>query len=210
MIVDDLKMKARYFSCLTPYTDDIVLLEACWGEILTSYSDQRRGYHTLAHLQHFSQQLDLCKHNLSDYPTVYLAMIYHDIVYFMMDGTNEAKSALVAVDHLSGLNYPSHLIGNCVEMILATKAHAENRDTTINYFIDADMSILGADNASYARYATGIRKEYGDSIYFDAGRAQVLRSFLAMEKIFKTDLFYEKYEKQARLNIQREISDLIR
>ncbi|RKO69457.1 hypothetical protein D7322_22105 [Sphingobacterium puteale] len=201
-------MRAIYFSCLEPYTDDIPLLESCWNEITASYSDQRRGYHTLAHLQHFSRQLDLCKHHLSDYPTAYLALIYHDIVYFMLDGTNEEKSALVAVDHLRRLNYPSDLINICQEMILATKTHSMNSSSDINYFIDADMSILGADKVSYAKYVAGIRKEYGDSIYFDEGRKHVLQSFLEMERIFKTDFFYKKYEEKARLNIQNEIEDL--
>ncbi|WP_433901153.1 HD domain-containing protein [Sphingobacterium puteale] len=201
-------MRAIYFSCLEPYTDDIPLLESCWNEITASYSDQRRGYHTLAHLQHFSRQLDLCKHHLSDYPTAYLALIYHDIVYFMLDGTNEEKSALVAVDHLRRLNYPSDLINTCQEMILATKTHSMNSSSDINYFIDADMSILGADKVSYAKYVAGIRKEYGDSIYFDEGRKHVLQSFLEMERIFKTDFFYKKYEEKARLNIQNEIEDL--
>jgi predicted metal-dependent HD superfamily phosphohydrolase len=162
----------------------------------------------MAHLQHFSKQLDLCKDKLSDYPTAYLALIYHDIVYFMMDGTNEEKSALVAVNHLNRLQYPSDLISVCSKMILATKAHAGNSLSDINYFIDADMSILGADSLSYAKYATGIRKEYGDSIYFDHGRKQVLQSFLNMERIFKTDFFFDRYEKQARINIQLEIDSL--
>lgn len=208
MIIDVLQMKEIYFSCLKPYTEDIVLLESCWNEVIVSYSDQRRAYHTLVHLQHFSNQLDLCKDKLSDYSTAYLAMIYHDIVYFMMDGSNEEKSALVAVNHLNRLQYPSDLISVCSEMILATKTHSGNSSSDINYFIDADMSILGADSGSYAQYAAGIRKEYGDSIYFDQGRKQVLQSFLNMERIFKTDLFFDRYEKQARLNIQLEIVSL--
>jgi len=209
MIIDVLQMKEIYFSCLKPYTEDIDLLESCWNEVIVSYSDQRRAYHTLVHLQHFSNQLDLCKHKLSDYSTAYLAMIYHDIVYFMMDGTNEEKSALIAVNHLNMLQYPSDLISLCSEMILATKTHDSNSSSDINYFIDADMSILGADRISYTKYAAGIRKEYGDSIYFDRGRKQVLQSFLNMERIFKTDLFFDRYEKQARVNIQLEIDNLV-
>ncbi|WP_343565348.1 hypothetical protein [Sphingobacterium sp.] len=183
-------------------------MESCWNEIIASYSDQRRSYHTLIHLQHFSDQLNLCKDQLSDYPTAYLAMIYHDIVYFTMDGTNEEKSAIVAAGHLNRLHYPADLISLCSEMILATKTHAGNSSSDINYFIDADMSILGADEGSYAKYAAGIRKEYGDSIYFDRGRKQILQHFLNMERIFKTDLFFDKYEQQARINIRREIDNL--
>ncbi|WP_077438607.1 hypothetical protein [Sphingobacterium sp. CZ-UAM] len=201
-------MKETYFLCLKPYTSDILLIESCWNEIIASYSDQRRSYHTLTHLQHFSDQLNFCKNQLSDYSTAYLAMIYHDIVYFTIDGTNEEKSAIVAVSHLNKLDYPAYLISLCSEMILATKTHAGNSSSDINYFIDADMSILGADWGSYEKYAAGIRKEYGDSIYFDRGRKQILQHFLNMERIFKTDLFFDKYEQQARINIQGEIDNL--
>lgn len=63
----------------------------------------------------------------------------------------------------------------------------------------------------YLQYAENIRKEY--SIYPDAlyqpGRRQVLQHFLAQEHIFKTPVFRERYEKQARENISKELAMLM-
>ncbi len=62
--------------------------------------------------------------------------------------------------------------------------------------MDADLSILGQDLEIYLGYTREIRKEY--SIYPDVlykpGRKKVLRYFLDLESIFKTDYSKEKYE----------------
>ena len=58
----------------------------------------------------------------------------------------------------------------------------------------------------YSKYYQNVRKEYSiyPEILYKLGRKKVLKHFLAMEKIFKTDYFYQKFEKNARMNLQRE------
>lgn len=81
-----------------------------------------------------------------------------------------------------------------------------NDDKEINLFTDADLSILGSVQSVYVNYAKQVRQEY--SIYPDfmyrPGRQKVLNHFLQMKKIFKTDVFFNKYEAQARINLQHE------
>ncbi len=63
---------------------------------------------------------------------------------------------------------------------------------------------------AYNDYARQVRQEYSlypDMIY-KPGRRKVLRHFLAMPKIFKTDIFFELYEESARRNLQREMEFL--
>jgi len=76
-----------------------------------------------------------------------------------------------------------------------------------NILLDLDLSILGKDPQYYLEYAAAVRKEY--SIYPDfmyrRGRKKVLKKMLEQECIFKTDLFKEKYESQARKNLQSEL-----
>lgn len=106
--------------------------------------------------------------------------------------------------------YPTGKIEQCAAMILATKHHgkAENADT--NWLIDADLSILGQDPATYGQYTLQIRKEY--SIYpdflYNPGRKKVLKYFLAMPRIYKTSDFSGKYEQQARINLAAELQRL--
>lgn len=79
-----------------------------------------------------------------------------------------------------------------------------------NYLLDVDLSVLGKDTQTYLGYTKQIRKEY--SIYpdflYNLGRKKVLQHFLELENIFKTEDFRDKYESQARKNIEFEISIL--
>jgi predicted metal-dependent HD superfamily phosphohydrolase len=59
----------------------------------------------------------------------------------------------------------------------------------------------------YSDYYKNVRKEYSiyPNLLYNPGRKKVLKHFLAMGKIFKTDYFYQKFEKNARLNLQKEL-----
>lgn len=98
----------------------------------------------------------------------------------------------------------------CKKQILETKSHHKSTDSDTNYFTDADLSVLGQDWQIYSLYYKNVRNEY--SIYpdfiYNIGRKKVLNHFLLMDKIFKTDFFYNKFEMQAKQNIQRELEIL--
>ncbi|MDX2245424.1 MAG: hypothetical protein SF052_01505 [Bacteroidia bacterium] len=80
-------------------------------------------------------------------------------------------------------------------------------DNDTNLFTDADLSILGQKREIYHAYSTNVRKEYAiyPDILYNPGRKKVLQHFLAMEQIFKTPHFQEKYEAQARANLEEEL-----
>jgi predicted metal-dependent HD superfamily phosphohydrolase len=134
------------------------------------------------------------------------SIVYHDVVYNVLKKDNEEKSAAYAEKKLSALHFPQSETTHCKACILATKSHHLNDDNELNLFIDADLSILGSEQEVYVNYARQIRKEY--SIYPDfmyrPGRQKVLSHFLQMKRIFKTDEFFNKYEAQARINLQHE------
>lgn len=201
-------LRRTYLALLEPYGAAPAQLDTYWQEIAEAYADPRRHYHNVAHLVDFARHLNSCRDRLADFETAFLAMIYHDVVYFMPDGTNEAKSAAFADRHLALLGYPAARVAHCHNLIMATKDHGAGTDTDTDYFVDADMAILGADTATYQRYAANIRKEYGDTPQFDLGRQRVLQYFLDMDRLFKTDLFFEHFDAQARQNIAAELRSL--
>jgi predicted metal-dependent HD superfamily phosphohydrolase len=105
---------------------------------------------------------------------------------------------------------PTEIIENCKSQILATKKHQDSSDIDTNFFIDADLSILGQDTETYKIYFQNVRKEY--SIYpdliYNPGRKKVLKHFLELKRIFKTEYFYAKYENQAKQNLQTELEQI--
>jgi len=70
--------------------------------------------------------------------------------------------------------------------------------------------VLGADAETYQQYTQQIRKEYGiyPNIVYNPGRKKVLQHFLSMPHIYKTEVFYNRYEKQARVNLAWELNML--
>lgn len=94
-----------------------------------------------------------------------------------------------------------------MSIINATKKHDVHTDADINYFTDADLAILGSAENDYKTYFLKIRKEYRwyPDLVYNPGRKRVLQHFLSMERIFKTEYFFNKFESQARKNLGMEL-----
>ena len=105
------------------------------------------------------------------------------------------------------INVPTEIIENCKSQILATKTHQDNSDIDTNLFIDADLSILGQDIETYKVYFQNVRQEYSiyPDIIYNPGRKKILQHFLEMDRIFKTDYFFAKFENQEKLNLHYEL-----
>lgn len=173
--------------------------ERWWRELETRYSEPHRHYHTLRHIE---EMLDLLPH--AD-ETVLMAVWFHDAIYGGQQ--NEERSAELARQALTELRFPS--IEVVEQLILATKTHEPSQvDPRFHPFLDADLAILGSAPARYDEYAAQIRREYAHipEPMFRNGRAAVLRTFLARPAIYASKEFRERFEEQARANIQRELS----
>lgn len=190
---------------------DVALAQTLWEEIEQAYGSKKRHYHNLAHLAHLYAQLLDIKPYLKDWDSALFALFYHDIVYQVHKTDNEEQSAALAVKRLQQMDASPQIANKCTALILATKTHLNSTDPDVNFFTDADLSVLGADWEAYADYAQKIRREYAlypDLLYIP-GRKKVLKHFLDMERIYKTDFFFERYEKTARENLAREMSNMI-
>ncbi|PZF71319.1 HD domain-containing protein [Taibaiella soli] len=202
-------LKEIFTSLMQRYTNDLQMIDRRWKEIELAYSAPKRYYHTLTHLSGLITELDDYKEEIDKWDTVLFSVFYHDIVYNTLQQDNEEQSALIAVERMSELHFPSSVVTDCKEQILATKSHelSDNNDT--NLFTDADLAILGKDPETYRSYASQIRKEYRiyPDIVYKPGRQKVLQHFLSMPRIYKTELFRNKYEHQARTNIARELTE---
>jgi predicted metal-dependent HD superfamily phosphohydrolase len=181
-----------------------------WNEIATHYSNSKRHYHTLCHIENVLQQLLPVKQDIKEWNTLLFSVFYHDVIYNPLKTENEEKSAAFAANRMELISVPQPLINNCVNQIMATKKHAASADSDTNYFIDADLSILGQDWEMYCTYFRQVRKEYRlyPDIIFVPGRKKVVQHFLQMERIFKTEHFFTKYELQAKENLQQELDAL--
>jgi predicted metal-dependent HD superfamily phosphohydrolase len=203
-------MKEIFIQLLQKYTSDQSQINEWWIEIEKAYSNKKRHYHSLTHLQHLFQQLTEVKNEIKDWDTILFTLYYHDLVYNTLKQDNEEQSAELAGQRMKQVGIPHEKILVCKEQILATKSHVVSDNSDTNYFTDADLSVLGADWDTYQTYFKNIRKEYSiyPSIVYNPGRKKVLQHFLAMPRIFKTEYFFHLYEQQAKTNLHKELNQL--
>ncbi|RMZ59893.1 hypothetical protein D1632_09830 [Chryseobacterium nematophagum] len=189
------------------YSDNKNLENESWKELEKNYTNRKRHYHNLNHLESMIHELESPGIEIKDWDSVLFSVFYHDIVYQSTAKDNEEKSAEKAKIVLQKIDLPSEQIDKISNHILATKSHKKSNDADTNYLLDADLSILGKSWDEYEKYTKQIRKEY--SIYpnflYNPGRKKVLEHFLTFDEIYKTEFFKERYEKQARENIAKEI-----
>jgi len=181
--------------------------------LVAAYTAPERHYHTLEHLGEMFRVAGRLAAHTDDPVAVQLAIWFHDVVYDPRAKDSEARSADLAISALASLGLPSKTIEKVARLVRAT-AHLvgsyppPDRDTAV--LLDADLAILGGSEERYRRYASDIRREYAfvsDADYC-AGRAKVLRMFLARPRLFLHDVLVEEGEERARANLTAELATL--
>jgi predicted metal-dependent HD superfamily phosphohydrolase len=202
-----MNLQEKFMKLCLHYTKDRNLIEDLWLEIEKKYSEKGRHYHNLFHLESMFLELESAERYIKDYHTVSFSVFYHDVIYDATSKSNEEKSASCAVERLQKMELDPDMISKIEAQILATKSHYKSDDIDTNYLLDADLSILGKDFAIYSDYIRNIRKEYSiyPDILYKPGRKKVLKHFLELESIFKTEHFRDRYEQQARENLAAEL-----
>ena len=199
-------------SYITPENASIL-----WQDIAMRYNEPQRAYHSLQHIQQLFGQFDQVKNNLHEPHIIALALLYHDVIYEPTRSDNELKSAEYAVESLTGY-LSAEQCQHIYTLIMMTASHqidkwsnkVKEREeySDAAYLLDMDLSILGSSWSVYEHYAHAVRQEYAHVLDGDyrVGRMAVLKELLAHPTLYLTDYYYERLEKQARKNIEHEIT----
>ena len=70
-----------FLKLVAGYSPDKALENDLWLEIFTKYSEPKRHYHTVTHLENMIAELSEVKSQINDWETALFAVFYHDIVY---------------------------------------------------------------------------------------------------------------------------------
>lgn len=181
-----------------------------YRSLVAAYSETGRHYHTMEHVTACLRQLDRCVANTDHAHEVELALWFHDAVYRPLAAGNEKRSADWAAAFLRAHGAGPDAIARVHRLIMVT-AHnvpAQTKDETV--LVDIDLSILGADPQTYARFEQGVRMEYRlvPSFLYKRKRAEVLRGFLERDRIYRNEPFAIEREQQARENLAQAVSRL--
>lgn len=194
--------------------------------ILAPYSETHRDYHTLTHidacLTHFRDmsykivsndpaiKIEEREHFLN---SIELAIWFHDIVYDPQSSNNEEASANAMKQFCKDFNVNKDTMNEAAHLIICTKSHKEAITVQDKLMNDIDLSILWESPKAFWAYEHGIRKEYSfvpDDVY-RVERCKVMKKFADKEKhgtLFQTEMFYDKFNNQARENLRHLIAYL--
>jgi len=176
--------------------------DAVRARLIARYGEPHRHYHTWSHVL---ACLDARERIAPFAPiAVDVALWFHDAIYDPKAHDNEERSAALMLEELGDSAKPA------VPLVLATK-HAAIPDTEeARLVVDADLSILGADEETFDIYERAVRQEYAfvPDAAFRTGRAHVLKSFLDRPTIFSTPVAQHLWESAARANLTRSLQSL--
>jgi predicted metal-dependent HD superfamily phosphohydrolase len=176
-------------------------------QLRAAYAEPHRAYHTLVHVEHCLGGLDSL-HGLATRPSeVAIALWFHDAIYDPRASDNEARSAAWAVSAVRLHSVDETGAGRVAEMILATRHDAGLVDGDAAVVVDLDLAILGQAPEIFERYDAQIRAEYAwvPEATFRRSRAEVLSSFLTRDAIYRCPAMRDRFEQQARHNLERAI-----
>jgi predicted metal-dependent HD superfamily phosphohydrolase len=175
--------------------------------LIAAYAEPHRRYHSLSHVRWLLEEEQRRAALIRDRALVQFAIWFHDAIYQPVEKDNEERSAEWAKAALAQLNLPD-LAQSVSALVLKTKDHAKGEASPDEaLFLDMDIAILGAQRADYAAYAKGVREEYSavPDAAFAAGRGAFLQSWLARERLFRTDVYHAELDQAARANMTWEL-----
>ncbi len=191
--------------------DAATAAQALGEQLIDAHTGPGRHHHDIGHVV---EVLDAVESLLGPSAPVEteLATWFHDAVYEGRAGDDERASALLAREALGELGLDPALVERTAGLVEATASHyCRPGDEIGEAFLDADLSVLGADPDRYDTYVSAVRREYGhlDDQTWRTGRANLLASLLGHHRLFLSEAGRARWEDQARANMTRERERLV-
>jgi predicted metal-dependent HD superfamily phosphohydrolase len=195
---------------------ELSLPEPLLQEVLAAYGEPQRAYHGVSHLVDVLARFTaLAREGAWVHPReVYLALLFHDVVYVPGASDNEEASAELALRALArwlpdarvDAERVAHLVRLTARHGYLSRADVSEEEAL---FLDCDMAVLGASPAAYDAYERGIAQEYAaiPPELFAAGRRRFLEGLLAHERIFLSERFHTQLDAAARENLRRALEE---
>ncbi len=184
--------------------------EDAYNELVSLYGETQRAYHNFVHIAHVMREFDGARSFIENPEQIEVALWYHDAIYNTREKGNEEKSAELAEQRLGKAGIKPQFIDDVTTLILATKHQAIPQTSDGKYLVDIDLSSLGKAEKEFNEYERDIRDEYSwvPEEEFRQGRRGILQGFLDRNSIYSTDHFRQRYQSQARRNLERSIAQL--
>lgn len=176
-------------------------------QLVASYREPQRRYHTLQHLGECLGRLEPVLGLAQHAGEVEVALWFHDAIYDPRAQDNEIQSARWARQALAAVQVSGEALSRVDALIMATRHQAPPQTPDEHLLVDVDLAILGSAPVRFAKYEAQIREEYGwiPDAQFRDRRVALLAEFLGRPAIYSTEHFHRQFEAQARQNLERSL-----
>jgi pantetheine-phosphate adenylyltransferase len=146
------------------------------SDVINRYDEPHRFYHTLEHIEFVLKQLH--DTGVLTHDEVFLAAVFHDIIYNPQSKTNEEDSADYFMNAAKSSGLSTDQKEHIKQLILDTKHHKPTVPFS-EELIKADLAILNAPFDQLIKYEKQIFKEYQFVDYKDykVKRIEALKHF---------------------------------
>jgi predicted metal-dependent HD superfamily phosphohydrolase len=179
--------------------------EAIHQQLLRAYREPHRHYHTLAHIEHCLAMFEQCRSLVATADALEIAIWMHDVIIEPGRRDNEAVSAQLYLDLSAGVHTEEmrQLIERLIMATLHDGSSLEDADSI--YMVDIDLSSFGLPWEEFLRDSIDLRAEnrHLDDADYYLNQTGFQRKLLARPRFFLSKFFFERYEQQARDNLDR-------
>ena len=181
-----------------------------YKRLVETYSQTHRSYHALPHIVNGLKDFEEAREFMENPDAEEFSWDYHDIEMKKKSKVDEERSAQTAYAVCKAALLPEAFGDGVKRRVRATKHDAALETTDEKIIADIDLAIFGKSPEEFDSYERKIREEYDwvEDKDFAKGRAELLQRFLDRPSIYLTTHFRDKYEAQARENLQKSISKL--
>ena len=178
--------------------------------LAAAYAEPARAYHTAEHIDDCLTHLDRVQVLTQHADEVEAGIWFHDAVYVAARTDNEERSAELARDSLLDGGVAATVARRIGTLVLATRHDAAPAESDAALLCDIDLSILGRSPEVFDEFERRIRQEYAwvPEATYRSTRSSILGGLLQRPRIFQTSWFRQRYEVQARANLERLIRSL--
>jgi len=185
-----------------------MLRDDIYGELVSAYTAPGRHYHDIRHIADCLSEFDNVRHLARNAEALQTAIWFHDVVYDGRRKDNEEQSAEVAAAALRRLGASETFINEVQQLILFTRHDLEPTTDDGKLMVDIDLASLALTPDRFDENSRRIRSEYlhVPEDAFLRGRNDMLGGLLKRPRIYYTDVFHDRYEGQARENLERAVA----
>lgn len=196
---------------------DSEVCETWFTRLQEAYSEEKRTFHNVDSLSEKLNHFYEIKECINKPQAMLLALFFQNFEYDpkALDDENKSLEHFSAFADEVGIPADGELREETCALLRAAATHSTEAHKIggafggedAHYLLDLDMAILGSVPEKYAEYREQIRGEYSflSEPMYTALRLKVLQNFVQIPNIFATKEFREKFEEQARQNIQAEV-----